>query len=219
MHSNSCLVWSYLGQQRPDSPNVLRGGFRLPVSVRPRSALHSPGSHSHSTILPGGSQTLPSTYVAGQLGNPEFTVPLPYHMSRGESMSLNLGDGEDDELVPDNSQLVGDPYIPKYTSARPTTASSAFAASQRTSGRGAAAAGLKDMGSGVVVKTFRQLQNNPEAGVNGNVNVNNSQLRPIRRSGFAGKKSMRAEVAFAPERYDIAPDYTTPYYDTAAPHG
>jgi hypothetical protein len=203
MHGNSCLMGSYLGQQRPDSPNVLRGGFRLPVSVRPRSALLSSGSHaSHASTLPGGSQTLPSTYVAGQSGNPEFTTT--HHLSAIESSaSLNLA--EDDRYPdPDASQIVGDPYIPKYTSTRPKTASGAFSASQRTSGRGAAAAGLKDMGTGVVVKAVRQLNGNDV----------NAHLRPIRRAGFAGKKSMRAEVSYAPERYDITvPDYTTPYYD------
>ena len=219
MHSNTCLVGSYLGQQRPDSPNVLRGGFRLPVSIRPRSALKSPGSGSHPATLPGGSQTLSSTYVPSQAGNPEFTMPLPYHMSAVESSSLFLGDDQDQDQDQDqsldrrhdhpDSQLVGDPFIPKYTSVRPKTASGAFSANQRTSGRGAAAAGLKDVGTGVVVKAVRQLQGNDT----------NAQLRPIRRTGFAGKKSLRAEVAYAPERYDITHEYTIPYYDAAALNG
>ena len=66
MHGNSCVAGTYLGQQRPDSPNLLRGGFRLPVSVRPRSALQTPGSmaNPHSSYsLPGGTETSLHTHV------------------------------------------------------------------------------------------------------------------------------------------------------------
>ena len=66
MHGNSCVAGTYLGQQRPDSPNLLRGGFRLPVSVRPRSALQTPGvmaNPNSSYSLPGGTETTLHTYV------------------------------------------------------------------------------------------------------------------------------------------------------------
>ena len=60
-----------------------------------------------------------------------------------------------------------------------------FAASQRTSGPGALTAGLHPVSTGVVVKSVRHLNGRDES----------ARLRPIRRSGLAGKKSLRAEVS------------------------
>ena len=93
-----------------------------------------------------------------------------------ESSAFSLGEGLGPEHNPDaETQLIGDPYIPRYTSVRPKTSSGAFAASQRTSNRGATAAGLKEVGTGVVVKAVRHLQGMDEA---------SGQLRPIRRTGI-----------------------------------
>ena len=90
-----------------------------------------------------------------------------------ESSAFSLGEGPEHNPEAE-TQLIGDPYIPRYTSVRPKTSSGAFAASQRTSNRGATAAGLKEVGTGVVVKAVRHLQGMDEA---------SGQLRPIRRTG------------------------------------
>ena len=46
------------------------------------------------------------------------------------------------------------------------------------------------------IKTVSHAIGRPEA----------EALRPIYRKGFPGKKSMRAEIAYAPERFDLAGD-------------
>jgi predicted nucleic acid-binding Zn-ribbon protein len=221
MHGgNSCVPGTYVGQTRPDSPNVLRGGFRLPVSIRPRSAMHIPSS---SPSLPGGTQTVAHTYVPGQPGSPGFTVPLPYTTAAsvfkgGESSELSLGDNVDgvrqQHQDPQQQQLVGDPSIPIFASARPKTSSGAFSASQRTSHRGAVAAGLHEVGTGVVIKAVRQLQQGITV-----VNDGYGALRPIRRAGLQGKKSLRAEVSYAPNRYSPQEfdSPSRPYYESATP--
>ena len=60
----------------------------------------------------------------------------------------------------------------------------AYSASQRTSSKGAIAAGLSPVSTGVIVRAIRQIGEKP----------NMSLVRAPQRIGFQGKKSMRAEV-------------------------
>ena len=76
-------------------------------------------------------------------------------------------------------------FIPTFS----TSLGLVFSASQRTTSRGAATAGLSPVTSGVVSIAIKQLNDKPNSS-----NCNNNSNRPLQRLGFAGKKSTRAEV-------------------------
>jgi hypothetical protein len=128
IHGNACHTGSIV--YRPDS-GVLRGGFRMPVSTRPKSA-HQVKALSLSPGPPGGSETAMPTSFDEIPGDPNFTTHIPSRMLLNDtSRSLDMldtdsyanGDADGNGGDEEDNQLVGDPYVPRYASVRPKTAS------------------------------------------------------------------------------------------------
>jgi hypothetical protein len=174
-------------------PETLRAGFKIPISPLSPFKGYAPGP-------PGGSETVLRPLSGVMLSK---TLDLP---------QANSHDTDTDIFI--------DSYTPQYTSIRPKTSSGVYSASQRQSRRGVVSAGLVPVETGVQLsvelrtrKERAELRATEKSDMYkfGKDEGKGSPLKSSQRSGFAGKKSMRAEHAYAPERFTVPPDFTAAY--------